>query len=94
MPKDEKLVNGWRLSKFIKCFKILNLLLPLLSDKMGNALHLLNTIKVVKMEIELFIHIFSILILNINRCQSQFGGGDPENLVAFTKEQSLTLNIS
>jgi hypothetical protein len=90
MSKGGKLVNGWRYCKFIKCLKILNLLPPFVSDKLGKVVRLLNTINCVEMEIELFIHTVWILILNINKFQSQSGGGDPENLFVFAKEQSLT----
>jgi hypothetical protein len=45
MSKYGKFVNGWRLSNFIKCLKIMNLLLPLVSGKMGKAVSLLNAIK-------------------------------------------------
>ena len=63
---------------------------------MGKAVRMFKycVVKSLEMKIDLLIHIFPTLILNINRFQSQSGGGDPENLSAFAKEQSFTWNLS
>jgi len=46
------------------------------------------------MDRDLLIHIFYILVLNINKFQSQSGGGDPENLFAVAKDLLLIWNLS